>query len=213
MFVKLRFSLKTFLLLVFAVALVAGFYGYRIRGLAQERQGLEELGEDWSVSVNRHVPGANEPATGIRRVLYDLPIAFCLGRPPKSDGRYVATNRVRSLRLFTSENSERSLSGLNRFNHLEYLSFIWSPGVGNQITINEEEFRKIGKLQKLTKLKISRCETPTNALGVLSELNLKDLTCGTSNWTEAELEQIGRIKTLENLNLFYKVSNLSLIHI
>ena len=53
---RFRFRLRTLLVLMLCLGTVSGYYGNRIRQLARERHGLEELGESWSgVSVRNYI--------------------------------------------------------------------------------------------------------------------------------------------------------------
>ncbi len=204
---RFRFGLRTLLVLLLCMGAICGYYASRIHKLATERKGLEGLGESWSgVSVRNYI----DPDIHIRsnwQEWLDWPLGFFTKSPQNQIHAYHSKEHVKSLSLYASETIPRSLKGIEKLQQLQNLRFQYSPAVGSRILLDGAEFRRIAKLKNLRNLSLSHCYTDADAFEILANLHLRTLTCGGSI-TEAELEHISQVKSLEELTVWSKIASL-----
>ena len=190
---------------------VSGYYGNRIRQLARERHGLEELGESWSgVSVRNYIDHPDfrsRPKRSAWQEWLEWPLGFFTKPLQNRIHAYHSKEHVKSLSLFASETIPRSMKGIEKLQQLQNLRFQYSAGVGSRIFLDGAEFRRIAKLKNLRNLSLSHCYTDTEAFEILANLNLRTLTCGGSV-KEVELEHISQAQSLEELTIWNSIANL-----
>ena len=206
---RFRFGLRTLLILILVAGAIAGYYGRKIRLLARERAGLIELSESWSGVRVRPSNSPAEPEPGLIKTWLDWPLRRfskpTLGRPVFA---HDPSRQVEWLRLYASETKPRSLDGIEKLSQLQTLKFLGSPGVGSRMILTVDEASRIGELKKLKTLRLTNCDIDADALAQLTTLELSSLVAGSKSWTEVELEQIAKIKTLQQLSLLHTPSEL-----
>ena len=202
---RIRFRLKTLLVLIVVSALIAGYYGRRISLLGKEKQAVEQLSEDWKVRVNRvHMnDGLRYMEKSRIQNLIDWPINRWLGSSSKGNVKLAETDHALSLWLYEPGSREaNSLAGLEHFTQLQELKLYDSPSLSYGVFVDDDEFQQIGKLEKLERLLMIRCRVGAQGLAHLSRLKLKHLRCGSGDWGQEELHEINKLTSLEELYVY-----------
>ena len=201
----MRFKLRTLLLVTALAAATAGYYGKRISKLSQDSKACEKLAKHWMVQINQIAPGQNTktfPEKSKFKNFIDVPVRKFL--ETESDTfAWDAAEYAYSLWLHEGlkEAQTKSLDGLERFQSAKTLRLHFDPAISSGLVIEANEFRHIAKLKNLDELLIRDCHVSARGLSHLQALDLKHLECGNEEWSAAELDEIGKLKSLQTLSI------------